>query len=69
MVAHELRPAAGYPIDLLIMAKGVYPERFRDIRVHEWALEFYRQTYRIDNHQALALRRGQWLDWTAEAGF
>ena len=58
-----------YPLDLLIMAKGVYPERFRDIRVHEWALEFYRQTYRIDNHQALALRRGQWLDWTAEAGF
>ena len=58
-----------YPIDLLVMAKGVYPERFRDIRVHEWALEFYRQTYRIDNRQALALRRGQWLDWTAEAGF
>ena len=58
-----------YPLDLLIMAKGAYPGRFRDLAVHEWALAFYRRTYLIDARQALALRRGQWLDWTAETGF
>jgi iron complex transport system substrate-binding protein len=57
------------PLDLLIMAKGAYPDRFRDLAVHEWALAFYRRTYLVDEQQALALRRGQWLDWTAEAGF
>ena len=58
-----------YPIDLLIMAKGAYPDRFRDVAVHRWALEFYRRTYGIDERQALALRRAQWLDWTVDAGF
>ena len=58
-----------YPLDLLIMAKGAYPGRFRDLAVHQWALAFYRRTYLIDEQQALALRRGQWLDWTAETGF
>ena len=58
-----------YPLDLLIMAKGAYPDRFRDLLVHDWALAFYRRTYLADERQALALRRGQWLDWTAEAGF
>jgi len=58
-----------YPLDLLIMAKGAYPGRFRDLAVHQWALAFYRRTYLIDEQRALALRRGQWLDWTAETGF
>jgi iron complex transport system substrate-binding protein len=58
-----------YPLDLLIMAKGTYPDRFRDIAVHDWALAFYRRTYLIDERQALALRRGQWLEWTVDDGF
>ena len=58
-----------YPLDLLVMAKGAYPDRFRDLAVHEWALEFYRRTYGVDRAQAIALRRAQWLGWTAEAGF
>jgi iron complex transport system substrate-binding protein len=58
-----------YPLDLLIMAKGAYPDRFRDVAVHRWALEFYRRTYGIDEEQAAALRRAQWLDWTVDAGF
>jgi len=58
-----------YPLDLLVMAKGAYPDRFRDLAVHEWALEFYQRTYGVDRAQAIALRRAQWLDWTAEAGF
>ncbi len=58
-----------YPLDLLIMAKGTYPDRFRDIAAHEWALGFYRRTYLLDDDQARALRKGQWLEWTVEAGF
>jgi iron complex transport system substrate-binding protein len=51
-----------YPIDLLIMAKGAYPDRFRDVAVDQWALGFYQRIYGIDDRQALALRRAQWLD-------
>ena len=51
-----------YPIDLLIMAKGACPDRFRDIAVSQWALEFYRRTYGVDERQAAALRRAQWLE-------
>jgi iron complex transport system substrate-binding protein len=58
-----------YPLDLLVMAKGAYPDRFRDLAVHEWALTFYERTYRVDRPQALMLRRAQWLDWTVDAGF
>lgn len=58
-----------YPLDLMVMGKGTYPGRFADVAVHAWALEFYRRTYRIDENQARALRRAQWLDWTVEAGF
>jgi iron complex transport system substrate-binding protein len=57
-----------YPLDLLVMAKGTYPERFRDLAVHEWALAFYQRTYHIDREQAIMLRRAQWLDWTADTG-
>jgi iron complex transport system substrate-binding protein len=58
-----------YLLDLLVMAKGAYPERFRDLAVHEWALAFYQRTYRVDRSQAFALRRAQWLDWAVDAGF
>jgi iron complex transport system substrate-binding protein len=51
-----------YPIDLLVMAKGAYPDRFRDVTVRQWALEFYQRIYRIDEGQAAALLRAQWLD-------
>ncbi len=58
-----------YPIDLFIMAKGAYPDRFRDVAVARWALEFYQRIYGIDEVQAAALRRAQWLDWMVDAGF
>ncbi len=58
-----------YPLDLLVMAKGAFPDRFRDLAVHQWALAFYRRTYGIDERQALELRRAQWLDWAVDAGF
>ncbi len=58
-----------YPIDLLIMAKAAHPGLFADLAVHEWVLRFYQRTYRIGEGQALALRRAQWLEWTADTDF
>lgn len=58
-----------YPLDLLVMAKGAFPDRFRDVAIHERALAFYRRTYLIEEHQALELRRAQWLEWMVDAGF
>jgi iron complex transport system substrate-binding protein len=58
-----------YPIDLMIMAKGAYPDRFRDILVHAWVLGFYKRAYRVDDAAALGLRSAQWLDWMVEEGF
>ncbi len=58
-----------YPIDLMIMAKGCHPERFRDVAVHAWVLDFYRRTYGVDDERAAALRRAQWLEWTVDSGF
>jgi hypothetical protein len=63
------RPPGGVAHGRLVMAKGAWPDRFRDIAVHEWALDFYQRTYRIDRAQAASLRRAQWLDWTVDAGF
>jgi iron complex transport system substrate-binding protein len=51
-----------YPIDLVVMGKGAYPDRFRDIDVRRWALEFYKRTYGVDERQADALLRAQWID-------
>ena len=58
-----------YPIDLLIVAKGAYPDRFRDMAVSQWALDVYRRLYHVDEAQARLLRRSQWLEWTVETGF
>ena len=67
--APTMRSSIQDPIDLVIMAKGVYPDRFADLAVHDWVLEFYRRTYRVDEGQARLLRRSQWLEWTAESAF
>lgn len=58
-----------YPIEMMIMAKAAYPEKFADIKVHEWVLEFYRQTFGVDAATARRLRSAQWLDWTVEQDF
>jgi iron complex transport system substrate-binding protein len=58
-----------YPIDLMVMAKGLHPDRFADLRVHEWVLDFYKTVYGVNDEQARLLRRAQWLDWMVDAGF
>ncbi len=58
-----------YPIDLMITAKACYPEKFQDIKVHEWVLDFYKQVYNVDDETARGLRSAQWLDWMEEEDF
>ena len=58
-----------YPIDLMIIAKASYPNRFQDIKVNEWVLEFYQNVYGVDEETAIGLRSAQWLDWMAEEDF
>ncbi len=58
-----------YPLDILIIAKAAYPELFKDIKVHKFALEFYKHVYHVDDKKARELRTQQLLDWTYENDF
>lgn len=58
-----------YPIDMLIIAKAAYPEKFSDIKVHEFVLKFYKDVYGVSDEEAKNLRSEQILDWTLEYDF
>lgn len=58
-----------YPIEMLIMAKAAYPQYFADVSIHEFALDFYRAAYGVDDDTARGLLRAQMLDWMEEKGF
>ncbi|MDY6866054.1 MAG: ABC transporter substrate-binding protein [Halobacteriota archaeon] len=55
-----------YPIDIMVIAKAAYPERFDDIDLSEWLLEFYLNVYGVNVTTAEKLRSAQWMDWTLE---
>ncbi|WP_406656611.1 ABC transporter substrate-binding protein [Methanolobus sp. ZRKC2] len=55
-----------YPIDVMVIATGTYPELFEDVELDEWLLEFYQQVYGVDLETAKELRSAQWMDWTVE---
>ena len=56
-----------YPIDVMVMAKAAYPERFSDIDLDEWLLDFYKNVYGVNSTTAEGLRSVQWMDWTHES--
>ena len=58
-----------YPIDMLIIAKAAYPDKFKDIKVHTFVLRFYKDVYNVNDKDAEALRSEQILDWTVEYDF
>ncbi len=58
-----------YPIDMLIVAKASYPELFKDIKVNELILDFYKRVYSVDEITAKKLRSNQILDWTVVDDF
>ncbi|XPS83080.1 putative ABC transporter, periplasmic binding domain protein [Desulfosarcina variabilis str. Montpellier] len=53
-----------YPIEIMVMAKTAYPDRFADIALADWLIDFYRNLYGVDEKTAKRLRTGQWMDWT-----
>jgi iron complex transport system substrate-binding protein len=55
-----------YPIDVMVIAKAAYPDRFQDIDLAEWLLDFYQNVYGVDPETAEELRSAQWMDWAAE---
>ncbi len=55
-----------YPIDVMVMAKAAYPERFKDIHLGQWLLDFYQNVYQVDVKTAKELRSCQWMDWATE---
>ena len=57
-----------YPIEVMVMAWAAYPERFEDVNLGEWVLDFYENVYGVDRETAEGLRSAQWLDWTSEEG-
>lgn len=58
-----------YPIDMLIMAKAAYPDRFKDIKVYDFALKFYQDVYGVNEETAKGLRSTQILDWMKDYDF
>lgn len=52
-----------YPIDIMVMAKAAYPERFKDIKLGQWLLDFYQNVYNVDLKTADQLMSRQWMDW------
>ncbi len=58
-----------YPLDMLIIAKAAYPERFKDIKVYDYALGLYKDLYGVDDKTAKALAATQLLEWMIPAGF
>jgi iron complex transport system substrate-binding protein len=56
-----------YPIELMVIAKTAYPERFQDINLGQWILDFYQEVYGVDLDTAKALRSVQFMDWTEES--
>lgn len=55
-----------YPIDVMVIAKAAYPDRFQDIELEQWLLDFYQNVYGVDQDTAKKLRSAQWMDWTNE---
>ena len=48
-----------YPVELMMTAKAVYSERFADINLREWLLNYYKNLYGVDDETAKALRSAQ----------
>ena len=53
-----------FPIEIMVMAKTAYPDRFADIDLADWLIDFYRKVYGVDEQTAKRLRAAQWMDWT-----
>lgn len=55
-----------YPIELMVMAKAAYPDRFSDINLYDWLISFYETVYHVDGTTADELISAQWMDWVRQ---
>ncbi len=62
-------PRLEYPLELLVMAKAIYPEKFEDIVFHEFAIDYYQKIYPINKREAEELLNHQILDWSKDANW
>ncbi|MDR1395304.1 MAG: ABC transporter substrate-binding protein [Deltaproteobacteria bacterium] len=62
-------PRLQYILDLMVMAKAAYPDKFQDLNIYSFALDFYQKIYRTDRETAEKLRSAQLLDWMAGENF
>ena len=58
-----------YPLDMLVIAKAAYPDRFKDVSVYDFSLKLYKMLYGVDDKKAKGLRSTQLLDWMKASGF
>jgi iron complex transport system substrate-binding protein len=58
-----------FPIPLMIEAKAAYPDRFADVNVFQWVLDYYKDMYDIDDETAIQIMVSQRLYWMDEEGF
>nr|WP_321402216.1 ABC transporter substrate-binding protein [uncultured Desulfobacter sp.] len=55
-----------YPIDVMVMARAAYPERFTDIDFCHWLHQFYMTVYGVSQDTATQLMSCQWMDWACK---
>ncbi|MEA1866016.1 MAG: ABC transporter substrate-binding protein [Euryarchaeota archaeon] len=53
----------GFPVDLMIEAKRIYPEKFEDIDLGEWIGDYYMDLYDIDADKVEEVKSSQLLYW------
>nr|WP_319540647.1 ABC transporter substrate-binding protein [uncultured Methanospirillum sp.] len=52
-----------YPIEAMVIAKAAYPEKFADIDLGDWLINFYKNVYNVDDTMAKNIASAQMMDW------
>ncbi|KYC49001.1 MAG: corrinoid ABC transporter substrate-binding protein [Candidatus Methanofastidiosum methylothiophilum] len=52
-----------YPTIMLISAKTVYPDKFKDIKVNKWVNDYHKKLYGLNDEQSQRLKEIQLLAW------
>lgn len=52
-----------YPINVMVMAKAAYPDKFADIKLESWLIDFFKNVYGADQKTADGLIDALWMDW------
>ncbi|WP_321492082.1 ABC transporter substrate-binding protein [uncultured Desulfobacter sp.] len=55
-----------YPIDVMVMARAAYPQRFTDIDFCDWLHQFYMTVYGVSRDTASRLVSCQWMGWACK---